>query len=110
MTNRILLLIIFVLSSFTSSSFGSGTSMNNIPQESVEVKVISLPGCRATQATIDLITETAGELGLEIDLEQVNIRTREEAIKHRHLGSPTVQVNGQDIDPSARDKQDFGIS
>jgi len=38
------------------------------------------------------------------------VKTLEDAIKHRHIGSPTVQVNGLDIDPGAREINQFGIT
>jgi hypothetical protein len=37
------------------------------------------------------------------------IRTQEEADAWRFLGSPTVQVNGLDIDSSARTSSIFGF-
>lgn len=64
----------------------------------------------ATPPTIALINETAGELGLMIELQRVIVRTALEAETHRHIGSPTVQFNGLDIDPSARDIKEFGIT
>ena len=76
----------------------------------LQVKVASLERCGATQPTIDLVKNTAKELGLTIDFEYVAITTREQAKAHRHLGSPTIQINGLDIDPAARNADQFGIA
>ncbi len=76
----------------------------------LKVKVASLERCGATKPTIDLVKNTAKELGLAIDFEYVAITTREQAKMHRHLGSPTIQINGQDIEPAARDAYQFGIA
>jgi hypothetical protein len=38
------------------------------------------------------------------------VRTEEEARRERFLGSPTVQVNGRDIEPQARGRKDFTFS
>lgn len=84
---------------------GSGKSDNLL-----HVKVVSLEGCMATPPTIDLIRETAKELNLQIKLEHVIVRTPGEAVKHRHIGSPTVQINGLDIAPEAREISQFGIT
>ena len=76
----------------------------------LNVKVASLERCGATQPTIDLVKNTAKELGLTIDFEYVGITTREQAKAHRHLGSPTIQINGLDIEPTARNADQFGIA
>jgi hypothetical protein len=76
----------------------------------VKVKVVSLEKCSATDQTIALIKEVAAAIGLEINLEHVIVKTREEAVVQRHIGSPTVQINGRDIDPGAREIKQFGIT
>jgi hypothetical protein len=76
----------------------------------LKVKVASLERCGATQPTIDLVTNTAKELGLNIDFQYVAIITPEQAKEHRHLGSPTIQINGLDIEPAARNADQFGIA
>ena len=50
------------------------------------------------------------ELGLDINFEYVAITTQEQAKEHRHLGSPTIQINGLDIEPAARNADQFGIA
>jgi len=76
----------------------------------LKVKVASLERCGATQPTIDLVKNTAKELGLAIDFEYVAVSTHEQAKAHRHLGSPTIQINGLDIEPAARNAAQFGIA
>ena len=76
----------------------------------LKVKVASLERCGATQPTVDLVKNTAKELGLTIDFKYVAITTPEQAKEHRHLGSPTIQINGLDIEPAARNADQFGIA
>ena len=76
----------------------------------MKVKVVSLEKCSATDLTISWVNEVAGELDVEIDFEHVVVKTREDAIAQRHIGSPTVQINGLDIDPGARAINQFGIT
>ena len=76
----------------------------------MKVKVASLEKCSATDLTIELVKEVAKEMGAKIDFEHVIVKTREDAIAHHHIGSPTVQVNGLDIDPGARTINQFGIT
>ena len=76
----------------------------------MKVKVVSLEKCSATDLTISLVNEVAGELDVEIDFEHVVVKTREDAIAQRHIGSPTVQINGLDIDRGAREINQFGVT
>ena len=86
----------------------SACGQSNSP--ALKVKVASLERCGATQPTIDLVKNTAKELGLDIDFQYVAITTAEQANEHRHLGSPTIQINGLDIEPAARNADQFGIA
>ena len=95
--------------SAVSSSLGQLESVEK-PNIVLRVKVVSLENCQATPPTIELIKETTRELHLQINLEHVIVKTPEEAEKNRHIGSPTVQVNGLDIDPEARAITQFGIT
>jgi len=78
--------------------------------EPMRVKVISLEKCSATLPTIRMVKDIAAEMGITIDFKHVVVRTPEEAKEQRLIGSPTVQINGIDIEPQARDITQFGIT
>lgn len=69
-----------------------------------------MEGCGATPETISRIERVAKKLSVKIDLENIVVKTAESAGKFRHIGSPTVQINGLDIDPGARDIKLFSLS
>jgi hypothetical protein len=66
--------------------------------------------CPATPATIRLVKDIARAMGVRINLETVVVETQEQAETLAFLGSPTVQVNGRDIEPEARTRTDFGLT
>ncbi len=76
----------------------------------MEIEVVHLEGCSATPATIARVKEVARRLGLETDIRVIVVRTPEEAELYGHIGSPTVRVNGLDMEPQARDIHQFGLS
>jgi hypothetical protein len=78
--------------------------------EIVDVRVLASEGCPHTPATIALIEEVARESGIPIRMETALVRTQEEAEAQRFLGSPTVQVNGVDLDPEMRERADYGFA
>jgi hypothetical protein len=76
----------------------------------LDVRILYTNGCANTPPTVKCVRDVAQELGLEIDLDLVLITTQDQANAFRFLGSPTVQVNGQDIDPAARTAKAFGFT
>ena len=79
-------------------------------ETAISIVVFHTEGCPSTPMTVEIIRECASELGIPTDLRKVLVRTQEEADAWRFLGSPTVQVNGIDIDPGARACNDFGFT
>jgi hypothetical protein len=49
-------------------------------------------------------------MGIPIQLDQVLVTTQDQADELRFLGSPTVQINGQEVDPAARTATAFGFT
>lgn len=76
----------------------------------LDVEVLYTEGCPGTPPTIDLINTVAAELGIKIRLRKIIIESQEQATELRFLGSPTVRVNGLDIDPAARGETSFGFT
>jgi copper chaperone CopZ len=75
----------------------------------VKVQVLFFEGCPNHQGTVKLAGEVVAQLGLEAQVEEVEVRTSEDVQRLRFLGSPTVLVDGIDIEPAARERTDFGF-
>ena len=54
------------------------------------------------------VRELAQEQGIEIQVETRCLETEEAAVEARLLGSPTLQIQGRDIDPMMRELTAFG--
>ena len=76
----------------------------------VAVQVLSMQGCQATPPTIKLVESVAKEMNINIKLTETVVKTPEQAKKDRFLGSPTVRINGVDIEPAARKIELFGVT
>lgn len=76
--------------------------MNSIPR----VEVLHFEGCPNGQPAIDLAHRIAGEHGSAIEVVEILV-TEDEVERRRFLGSPSIRVNGRDVDPSAQDRTDF---
>ena len=64
--------------------------------------MLTFAGCPNCEATKDLVEKTAGDLHLRAVIESVQVTTEEAAKRYRFLGSPTIQVNGRDIENRRR--------
>ncbi len=76
---------------------------------SVNVRVLYIKDCANTPPTVRLIERVAQDMGIPVQIDEVSVTSQEQAEALRFLGSPTVQIDGQDIDPAARHLSDFGI-
>jgi hypothetical protein len=57
----------------------------------------------------ELVREVAAASEIALSLSRMEIRTHEEACQARFLGSPTIRVDGQDIESTASIRDDFGL-
>ena len=74
------------------------------------IQILYFDGCPNHEPTVDLTRAVVGELGIEAEIREIRVETPEAATQYRFLGSPTVRVNGEDIDPEARARTDFALS
>ena len=76
----------------------------------ITVRILHMAECPATPATIHLVERVARDMGSAITLDRILVDTPEQAQALAFLGSPTVQVDGRDIEPEARSRTDFGLT
>jgi hypothetical protein len=65
----------------------------------VVVQVLTSPGCGHGARTVELVREAMARLAPAASLEVITVATPEDAERLGCPGSPTVRVNGTDIDP-----------
>jgi hypothetical protein len=75
----------------------------------VTVEVLYFDGCPGHEALLPRLRELLATLGATHDIELRRVESAEAAQRERFLGSPTVRVDGRDIDPTAADRTDFGL-
>jgi len=76
----------------------------------IQVRILSSEGCANTSPTVDLVKNIAQDLNISINIEMIMVSTEQQAQQLRFLGSPTVQIGGLDMEPSARDSLAFGLT
>ncbi len=72
----------------------------------MKVEILYFDGCPGYEALLPRVRALAGD-GAEVELRAVT--SLEAAQAERFLGSPTVRVDGRDVDPAAAGRTDFGL-
>jgi hypothetical protein len=73
----------------------------------VRIELLYFDGCPGHDRLLPALRERAARQGVE--LEQRPIETTEQAELARFLGSPSVRINGVDVEPGAEERSDFGL-
>jgi hypothetical protein len=63
--------------------------------------VLTTPGCPHRDAAIALVQQACAELACNAEIQVIDICDQQAAEQTRFLGSPTIRVDGRDIDPGA---------
>jgi hypothetical protein len=74
------------------------------------VELLYFEGCPNYGAARDSIERIASEEDVMIDLRLVEVTSHEAAQATRFLGSPSIRVNGRDVEPGADDRESFVIA
>ena len=72
------------------------------PGRTIHVQVLSTRGCVNAAPTVARIRETADDLDVSIVLEEVVVTGPGEALARKLCGSPTVLIDGLDLEPAMR--------
>lgn len=76
----------------------------------MQIVILYFDGCPNHLPTAQLVREVVQSLGLDATIREVEVRDAEDAARLRFFGSPTVQVDGEDVDPAVRSRADYSFS
>jgi len=75
------------------------------------VEILYVDGCPTWNKAVEQVRQVIAQLGLDEDtaLQTVRVETADQAERLGFLGSPTIRVNGQDVEPASVGRKDFGL-
>lgn len=76
----------------------------------MKIEVLFFEGCPNHRRAVELAKSVAADLVADARLEEVEVRDPDDAERRRFLGSPTIRVDGEDIEPDARSRTDYAMS
>jgi hypothetical protein len=71
------------------------------------VEILYFEDCPNHAAARALVERIAGELEVETDVRLIEVGDPDAAVGLRFLGSPTIRVDGHDVEPGADQRHDF---
>jgi hypothetical protein len=76
----------------------------------MKIEVLFFNGCPNHEALLPRLRDLLRTAGSQdTDIELVRIDDGDAAARERLLGSPTVRIDGEDVEPGAEERSDFGL-
>ena len=74
------------------------------------IEVLTFAGCPHAEPALELVRQVVAQTGVSAAVRRVDVPDAEAAAAQRFLGSPTIRVNGRDIEPDAGERDDYALS
>jgi hypothetical protein len=74
------------------------------------IEILYFDGCPNHEPALGLVERVDRELGTGAEIRLVNVPDQETAERLRFLGSPTIRVDGVDVDPHVEQRIGYALS
>jgi hypothetical protein len=74
------------------------------------IEVLVFEGCPNAEPALELVERVREDLGIAATIDRVDVKDEGHAAELRFLGSPTIRVDGRDIEPGADERSDYVFS
>ena len=75
----------------------------------MRIEILYFDGCPGHEALMSRLCEFLRGAALDAPVELKRVTSAEEAERERFLGSPTLRVDGRDVEPGAEERTDYGL-
>ena len=75
----------------------------------MRIEVLYFDGCPNYEALLPRLHKILERTGVSAEIDLRRIASDDAAQRERFLGSPTVRVNGRDVEPEAERRTDYGL-
>lgn len=75
----------------------------------MRVQLLYFDGCPNAMKTLDDLNAVLAGEGLQAEIERIRVRNPSHARRLRFLGSPSIRIDGRDLEPEARSRTDYGF-
>ena len=74
------------------------------------VEVLTFEGCPHAEPALELVKRVLADSGVGATVRRVDVPDADAAAAQRFLGSPTIRVNGRDIEPGVAERDQYVLS
>lgn len=75
----------------------------------MKIEILYFDGCPNHASAVDRVREALTEEGISAEVSEVKVSDEAAARALGFLGSPSIRVDGLDVEPAARSSKDFGM-
>jgi hypothetical protein len=75
----------------------------------VRIELLYFDGCPNHEALLPRLREVVADTGVSANVHLRRITDDRVAVHERFLGSPTVRIDGRDVEPDAEYRTDYGM-
>ena len=73
------------------------------------VEILTFEGCPNRSETVDRVRRALSDEQIIARIDEVDVATPDAAAQLKFLGSPSVRINGRDVEPGAPERSSFGL-
>jgi hypothetical protein len=84
-------------------------TITQTPRKIVNIGILFIEGCPGLSSITDNIKDVIAEEAVDADITLILIETPEDAKRLQFTGSPTVRINGRDVDLNMKTIKDYGL-
>jgi len=74
----------------------------------MKIEFLYFQNCPSYKSVLALLEQILLENNIHVSIEKIEITTRESAVQHRFLGSPSIRINGEDIE-GREEASEYGL-
>lgn len=75
----------------------------------MKVEILYVPDCPNFSLAMARVREALAAAKIQAEIREVVVRDNSDALRLEFPGSPTIRVNGRDVEPSASGEQNVGL-
>lgn len=76
----------------------------------MQIQLLHTADCHAWKESLSVLEDALKAKGVAITYEVVVIETESQARQYGFIGSPTIRIDGVDVDPMARNIKSYSVS
>ena len=77
--------------------------------EPITIELLFAEGCASGQQTLDLVEKSLAAQGIDVEIKKTIVHSEDQVRRLNFLGSPTIRINGVDIEPETANRSDYSL-